>query len=71
LSSEQDVYLFRSKFSFRLERKYYALEQLLKVEKLYPERESEIILLSQAFRRRKGYGAACRHHKHVPGYGRK
>ena len=59
------------KFYLRLEMNDEGLEQLLKAESLDPERESLLILLAEAYRRRGRYESASQYFQRAIGYKRR
>jgi tetratricopeptide (TPR) repeat protein len=66
-----DLHLFLGKFYLRLEMNDEGLEQLLKAESLEPERESILILLAEAYRRRGRYDSASQYFQRAIGYKRR
>lgn len=68
---DADLHLFLGKFYLRLEMNDEGLEQLLKAESLEPERESLLILLAEAYRRRGRYESASQYFQRAFGYKRR
>jgi predicted Zn-dependent protease len=68
---DADLHLFMGKFYLRLEMNDEGLEQLLKAESLEPERESLLILLAEAYRRRGRYESASQYFQRASGYKRR
>lgn len=68
---DADLHLFSGKFYLRLEMNDEGLEQLLKAETLEPERESLLILLAEAYRRRGRYESASQYFQRAIGYKRR
>lgn len=69
--SDADLHLFMGKFHLRLEMNDEGLEQLLKAESLEPERESLLVLLAEAYRRRGRYESASQYFQRAVGYKRR
>ncbi len=68
---DADLHLFMGKFYLRLEMNDEGLEQLLKAESLEPERESLLILLAEAYRRRGRFESASQYFQRAFGYKRR
>jgi tetratricopeptide (TPR) repeat protein len=68
---DAELHLFMGKFYLRLEMNDEGLEQLLKAESLDPERESLLILLAEAYRRRGRFESASQYFQRAIGYKRR